>query len=53
MLEKTYYTMISEKTIQQVRDLDIETVLKPYVELKRKGSSLMGLCPFHSEKTPQ
>ncbi len=44
--------MISEKTIQQVRDLDIETVLKPYVELKRKGSSLMGLCPFHSEKTP-
>lgn len=44
--------MISEKTIQQVRELDIETVLKPYVELKRKGSSLMGLCPFHSEKTP-
>lgn len=44
--------MISERTIQQVRDLDIETVLKPYVELKRKGSSLMGLCPFHSEKTP-
>ena len=44
--------MISERTIQQVRDLDIETVLKPYVELKKKGSSLMGLCPFHSEKTP-
>lgn len=44
--------MISERTIQRVRDLDIETVLKPYVELKRKGSSLMGLCPFHSEKTP-
>ncbi len=44
--------MISERTIQQVRDLDIETVLKPYVELKKKDSSLMGLCPFHSEKTP-
>ncbi|MDE6554258.1 MAG: DNA primase, partial [Muribaculaceae bacterium] len=44
--------MISERTIQQVRDLDIETVLKPYMQLKRKGSSLMGLCPFHSEKTP-
>lgn len=44
--------MISERTIQQVRDLDIESVLKPYVQLKRKGSSLMGLCPFHSENTP-
>ena len=52
MLEQTYEDMISERTIQQVRDLDIETVLKPYVQLKRKGSSLMGLGPFHSENTP-
>ncbi len=43
--------MISEKTIQAVRDLDITTVLKPYVELVRKGSRPVGLCPFHSEKT--
>lgn len=44
--------MISERTIQQVRDLGIETVLKPYVKLTRRGSSLVGLCPFHSERTP-
>lgn len=43
--------MISEKTIQAVRNLDIETILKPYVKLTRKGSSLVGLCPFHSERT--
>lgn len=44
--------MISERTIQQVRDLSIDTIIKPYVELTKKGSSLMGLCPFHSERTP-
>lgn len=44
--------MISEATISKVRGIDIEEVLKPYVSLKRKGSSLVGLCPFHSEKTP-
>ncbi len=31
---------------------DIETVLSPYVNLKRRGSNLVGLCPFHNEKTP-
>ena len=30
----------------------IEDVVSPYVTLKRSGSTLMGLCPFHSEKTP-
>lgn len=44
--------MISEKTIQAVRDLDIAVVLKPYVNLTARGSSLVGLCPFHSEKSP-
>ncbi len=32
--------------------LSIEDVVSPYVELKRSGSSLKGLCPFHQEKTP-
>lgn len=31
---------------------DIVDVVSDYVQLKAKGSSLMGLCPFHSEKTP-
>ena len=31
---------------------DIETLIGSYVSLKRAGSNLRGLCPFHSEKTP-
>lgn len=31
---------------------DIETVVAPYVTLKRRGKNLVGLCPFHNEKTP-
>ena len=30
---------------------DIESVIAPYVVLKKKGSNLVGLCPFHNEKT--
>ncbi len=31
---------------------DIESVVSQYVNLKPAGSNLIGLCPFHSEKTP-
>ena len=31
---------------------DIEQVIGSYVNLKRAGSNLNGLCPFHNEKTP-
>jgi len=30
----------------------IEQVISSYVTLKRRGRNLLGLCPFHSEKTP-
>lgn len=31
---------------------DIEDIISTYVTLKRRGSTLVGLCPFHNEKTP-
>jgi len=32
--------------------LNIEDVVGHYVQLKRAGRNLKGLCPFHQEKTP-
>ncbi len=31
---------------------DIEQVISSYVQLRRRGKNLVGLCPFHNEKTP-
>jgi DNA primase len=31
---------------------DLVRIIEPYAALKKKGSSWMGCCPFHSEKTP-
>lgn len=31
---------------------DIVAVIGQYVTLRRRGSNLLGLCPFHTEKTP-
>ncbi len=31
---------------------DIESVISQYVVLRRRGKNLIGLCPFHNEKTP-
>ena len=31
---------------------DIESVISQYVVLKKQGRGYVGLCPFHSEKTP-
>ncbi len=32
--------------------LDIARVIGDYVPLKKRGNDLVGLCPFHGEKTP-
>lgn len=32
--------------------LDIVELISQYIDLKRAGQNLKGLCPFHSEKTP-
>ena len=45
-----YYT---EEQIEKVRSgSDIVQIIGRYVNLKRSGSGYVGLCPFHSEKTP-
>ena len=45
--------MISPQIIEELKYRnDIEDVISGYVTLKRAGSNLVGLCPFHSEKTP-
>ncbi len=40
-------------TVAQIKErLTIQDIIAPYVKLKRAGRSLVGLCPFHKEKTP-
>lgn len=44
---------IPEDVINEIKyKNDIETTISQYVNLKRRGKNLVGLCPFHSEKTP-
>lgn len=45
--------MISQKSIQEVFETaKVEEVVEEFVRLKRRGVNMIGLCPFHSEKTP-
>ncbi|MBX7226635.1 MAG: DNA primase [Chitinophagales bacterium] len=45
--------MITKDTIEKVRDVArVEEVVGDVVRLKRRGVNMMGLCPFHNEKTP-
>ena len=45
--------MISKETIAKIVDAArIEEVVGDFVQLKRRGVNLIGVCPFHNEKTP-
>jgi DNA primase len=45
--------MISKQSIDLVIDTArIDEVVGDYVLLKRRGANLLGLCPFHNEKSP-
>jgi len=45
--------LIKKETIDAIIDSSrIEEVVGDFVQLKRRGTNLIGLCPFHNEKTP-
>lgn len=45
--------MLSDQFLQELKyRSDIEQVVGSYVNLRRRGRTLSGLCPFHSEKSP-
>ncbi len=45
--------MITPGTIEKIMDAArIDEVVGDFVNLKKRGVSLIGLCPFHNEKTP-
>jgi len=45
--------MIYQDTINKIMDTArIEEVVGDFVSLKKRGTSLIGNCPFHNEKTP-
>ncbi len=45
--------MITERSVQNIiENSRIEDVVNDYVNLKKRGANLTGLCPFHNEKTP-
>ena len=45
--------MIPRETINQIIETArIEDVVSEFVTLKKRGSNLIGVCPFHKEKTP-
>lgn len=44
---------LSDEFLSELRYRNnIESVVSAYVNLKRTGSTMKGLCPFHNEKTP-
>ncbi|MCF8327015.1 MAG: DNA primase [Bacteroidales bacterium] len=45
--------MIKKETAEEIKNAArIEEVVGEFVSLKRRGTNLLGLCPFHNEKTP-
>lgn len=45
--------MIPKDTVDRIIDASrIEEVIGDFISLKRRGANLLGVCPFHNEKTP-
>ena len=45
--------MIPKETVDQIIETArVDEVVGEYVNLKKRGANMLGLCPFHNEKTP-
>lgn len=45
--------MIPKETVSKIiESARVEEVVGDFVNLKKRGANLLGLCPFHNEKTP-
>jgi DNA primase len=45
--------LIPSETVEEIMEAaQVEEVIGDFVNLKRRGVNLIGLCPFHNEKTP-
>ena len=51
--ERVRFLHLSDEFLQELRFRnDIVDIVSNYVSLKRSGSNMVGLCPFHREDTP-
>ena len=45
--------MIPKNTVDIIIETaHVEEVVGEFITLKKRGANLLGLCPFHGEKTP-
>lgn len=45
--------MIPQAVIEEIKGkANIAHIISSYVQIKKRGKNYLGLCPFHSEKTP-
>jgi len=45
--------LINKETIDKViESAKVEEIISDFITLKKRGVNLLGLCPFHNEKTP-
>ncbi len=43
---------MAKDTVAEIKErLNVQDIIAPYVKLRRAGRSMVGLCPFHKEKT--
>jgi len=44
---------IPEEIVDEIRQsTDLVSLINEYIKLERRGKNMVGLCPFHNEKTP-